>query len=96
MNGHTMPFSMIARSVSTGIQRNLTISDLKHEAKIDDLKRELARSTLTRATEHGRKLTEARLQHATWQATLTPEGVQCYQASLADIEAIVNPVTPSE
>jgi hypothetical protein len=90
-----MPFSAISRSISTGIQRSLTVSDLKHEAKIDDLKRELARASITRKTDHGRKLTEARIQHAVWEATLNQEGQQCYQASLADIEAIVNPPATS-
>lgn len=86
-----MPFTTISRAISTGIQRNVTISELKHEAKVDDIKRELAVQSITRKAVYGRKLTEARIEHAVWQASLSEEGQKTYEASLNDIEAIVNP-----
>lgn len=91
-----MALKSISRALSTGIQRNLAVSELKHEAKLDDLKRELAVATIMRRSHYGQKLTDARITHATWLGSLTPEGQQCYSQSLADIEAIVSPAPPSE
>lgn len=86
-----MPFMTVSRAISSGIQRNVAVSELKHNAKLDNLKRELAIAQLQRASTYGRKLTEARSEHAMWEATLTPAQAQTYAQSLLDIEAIVNP-----
>ena len=86
-----MALRTISTALSSGIKRNLAVSELKHEAKLDDLKRELAVAQIQRKSHYGQKLTEARITHATWLSSLNPEGVQCYQQSLADIEAIVTP-----
>ncbi len=91
-----MALKSISNAISTGIKRNLAVSELKHEAKLDDLKRELAVSSIQRKAIYGQKLTNARIEHATWLSQLTVEGQQCYAQSLADIEAIVSPATPSE
>lgn len=91
-----MPFMTISKAISSGIQRNVAISERKHEAKLDTLKRELAVAQLQRAATFGRKLTEARSEHAMWEATLTPEQATVYAQSLLDIEAIVNPAPTKE
>jgi hypothetical protein len=91
-----MPFMTISKAISSGIQRNVAVSELKHNAKLDTLKRELAIAQLQRASTFGRKLTEARSEHAMWEAGLTPEQVVVYNQSLIDIEAIVNPAKTSD
>lgn len=91
-----MALKSISNAITTGIKRNLAVSELKHEAKLDDLRRELAVASIQRKANYGQRLTEARITHATWLASLTPEGQQCYQQSLADIEAIVSPAPTAE
>ncbi len=86
-----MAFRTISQALSSGIQRTVAVSELKHNAKLDDLKRELAVSTLQRASHYGQKLTEGRIQHVQWLSGLTPEGQNLYSQSLMDIETIVNP-----
>ena len=88
-----MAFSTISSALSTTIRRSMQVAELKQEAKIDDLKRELAVAAIQRRAVYGQKLTEARITHATWLSGLTVEGQNCYQQSLDDIEAIVNPTS---
>lgn len=86
-----MPFSTISKAISGNVQRSVAISELKHKAKIDDIRRDLAVSQLTRKTHYAEKLLNARTAHATWYAALTEEGKAEYQKAVDDIEAIVNP-----
>lgn len=88
-----MALRTISQALSSGIQRTVAVSELKHNAKLDDLKRELAVNQLQRASHYGQKLTDARLQHVQWLSNLTQEGQILYSQSLNDIESIVNPRT---
>ncbi len=90
-----MSIITITRAINAGITRNVQLSELKHEAKIADTKLTLASAALTRMDSHAKRLTEARVQHAMWEASLTPEVKQCYEASLADLQAAIAPPSTS-
>ena len=90
-----MALLTISRAISAGIQRNVAISEMKHEAKIEDTRLQLASAALTRMDTHARKLTEARIAHATWESQLTGAAKDCYNASLADLQAAIAPAPTS-
>ena len=90
-----MSIITITRAINAGITRNVQLSELKHEAKIADTKLTLASAALTRMDSHAKRLTEARVAHATWEAGLTPEVHKCYEASLADLQAAIAPPSTS-
>lgn len=91
-----MPIMTISRAISTGIQRNIAVSELKHEAKLADTKLHLASAALTRMDTHAKRLTEARIAHATWEASLSGPAKECYDQSLADLQAAIAPPSASE
>lgn len=89
-----MAILTISRAISSGIQRNVQISELKHSAKLDDIKLQLAAAKDLRLKDHAKKHTEATIAHATWYAGLEAAGQQQFQTSLALLNDAINP-TPS-
>lgn len=83
-----MALAAIASAISAGVQRNVEISTLKHEDKIQEVRMTLARSAATRLDTHAEKLTKARLEHATWVSTLQGAALECYKSSRNELEAI--------
>jgi len=86
-----MALLTISRAISSGIQRNVAMSELKHEAKITDLKLQLAAASLVRLDDHSKRLTEARLSHATWLGALSVPEQECFNQSKSDLQAAVSP-----
>lgn len=86
-----MALLTISRAISTGIQRNVALSELKHEAKIADVKLNLAGSALLRMDTHAKRLTEARMEHVTWLNQADAATQQCFDQSKADLESAINP-----
>jgi hypothetical protein len=91
-----MALLTISKAISSGIQRNVAVSELKHEAKLADIKLTLASNAITRMDTHAKRLTEARIGHATWLAGLSPAEAACFEQSKADLEAAITPATASE
>lgn len=89
-----MAILTISRAISSGIQRNVQISELKHSAKLDDIKLQLAAAKDLRLKDHAKKHTEATIAHATWYTGLTPEGQAQFQSSIQLLNDALHP-TPS-
>jgi hypothetical protein len=88
-----MALLTISRAISTGIQRNVALSELKHEAKIADVKLSLAGQALLRMDNHAKRLTEARMEHATWLNSLDAAQQSIFDTSKADLEAAIAPAS---
>lgn len=86
-----MALMAITTAISAGIQRNVAISEMKHEAKIEDIRLSLASAALTRMDTHAKRLTDARIAHATWVSTLQGPSLECYNASVADLQSAIAP-----
>lgn len=90
-----MSLITITRAVNASINRSVALSEMKHQARIEDVKLNLASAALTRMDSHAKRLTVARVEHATWLAQQTPDVQQCYEQSLEDLKAALNPPAPS-
>jgi len=86
-----MALLTISKAISAGIQRNVAVSTIKHEAKIKDLKLTIAREELLRLDNHSKLLNEARTAHVQYLSTLTPAGLELYNRCKADLEAAIAP-----
>jgi hypothetical protein len=86
-----MALLAITTAISAGIQRNVEISEMKHSAKLEDTKLSLASAALTRMESHAKRLAEARVNHYAWVNSLKPGEKQCYDESLADLQASIAP-----
>lgn len=91
-----MALLTISRAISTGITRNVAIGELKHEAKLEDIKLSLAAAKDLRLKEHAKRHTEATIAHATWHTGLTPQQQAQYAASLQLLQSAISPTPPSE
>lgn len=91
-----MALLTISRAISTGIQRNVAISELKHEAKIEDIKLQLAVAKDLRLNDHARKHTEATIAHATWYSGLQPAQQEQFGKSIALLQSVLTSAPTSE
>jgi hypothetical protein len=91
-----MALLTISRAISTGIQRNVAIGELKHEAKLEDIKLSLAAAKDLRIKDHAKRHTEATIAHATWHQGLNPQQQEQYLRSLELLQSAINPPKPSE
>lgn len=91
-----MALLTISKAVSASITRSVAMSELKHEAKIEDLKLSLASAKDLRIKEHARKHTEATIEHATWFNSLQPAQQDQFSKSLALLNAAIAPAPTSE
>lgn len=89
-----MALMTISRAISSGIQRNVQISELKHEAKIEDIKLQLASNALVRLDTHAKRLTEARMSHVTWLNGADEATKQCFETSKSDLQKVITPEAP--
>lgn len=90
-----MALLTISKAISANIQRSVAISELKHEAKVEDIKLQLAVAKDLRLTDHARKHTEATIAHATWYQGLQPAQQEQFGKSLALLNAAINPAPTS-
>lgn len=88
-----MALLTISKAVSAKIQRSVAMSELKHEAKIEDLKLQLASAKDLRLNEHARKHTEATIDHAKWFNSLQSEQQAQFGKSLALLQAAIAPAS---
>lgn len=90
-----MALLTISKAISASITRSVAMSELKHEAKIEDLKLSLAVAKDLRMNEHARKHTEASIEHATWFNNLQPGQQEQFGKSLTLLQSAINPA-PTE
>ena len=86
-----MAILTISKAISAGIQRNVVVSTLKHEAKVRDLKLTLAGEEILRMDVHTKRLTDARLAHYAYLQGLTPAERTVYDDSMADLVSAITP-----
>lgn len=86
-----MSLITITRAINASVNRSVAVSEMKHEARIADVKLNLAAAALTRMDTHARKLTEARVAHSTWLASQSADVQQCYDQSVSDLKAALEP-----
>jgi hypothetical protein len=84
-----MALMTISRAISTGITNNVAIAELKHKAKLADIKLQLGVASKLRVQEHNEKLTNAQTAHSMWHAGLSPAQVQLYNSNKEFLEAII-------
>lgn len=91
-----MALLVISKAISDGIKRNVATSELKHTARIDDLKLELATKSMLRLDHHSRKYAEATVAHATWHNGLSEPEQAIFAQCKAALQAAIAPVEPSK
>ena len=90
-----MALLTISNAISAGIQRNVAISELKHEAKIEEIKLQLAVAKDLRLNEHAKRHTEATIAHATWYSGLQPAQQEQFGKSIALLQSVLAPAPTS-
>lgn len=85
-----MAIFTISKAISTNIKQSVAVSELKHNAKITDLKLTLARKAALRLDEHAKLLTEARMEHVNWLANADETTKSVFETSKADLIAAIS------
>ena len=85
-----MAIFTISKAISTNIKQSVAVSELKHSAKITDLKLTLARKAALRLDDHAKLLTEARMEHVTWLANADATTKQVFETSKADLMSAIS------
>lgn len=85
-----MALMTISRAISTGITNNVAISELKHKAKLADIKLQLGVASKLRIQEHNEKLTNAQSAHSLWFAGLSAEQQVLYNSNKEFLQSILD------
>lgn len=87
-----MSLMTISRAISAGVQRNVAVAELKHEAKIADVRHALAANALLRLDEHSARLAKARMAHVKWLEESDEQTKACFEQSKSDLQrALASP-----